>query len=241
MTIRWYEQSLTDVPALDDWLGPWETSHLSGLRVPKRRADWRLGRWTAKCALADHLALSNTAEIFSKIEIRPTTSGAPEAFVDDIRANISISLSHSDGFAVCALGPRETSFGCDLELIEARGNAFVADYFTSQEQFLIREAAEKERSALITLIWSAKESTLKALRTGLRSDTRSVSVAFVEGLRERNSPNNRHSAGQCSVDFAESNQIWRSLIVCYETGGSFPGCWLLDNRFARTVVQLPSP
>ena len=66
--------------------------------------------------------------------------------------------------------------GCDLEMIEPRSDAFVADYFTVEEQALVARASAADRSRLLALLWSAKESALKALRAGLRLDTRCVIV-----------------------------------------------------------------
>ena len=51
MNVYWLEQTEEDLPAEDDWLNASEMARLSGMRFPKRRVDWRLGRWTAKRAL----------------------------------------------------------------------------------------------------------------------------------------------------------------------------------------------
>lgn len=67
--------------------------------------------------------------------------------------------------------------GCDLELIEARIPGFVGDFFTATEQRLIdSRPAGDERDMAANLVWSAKESALKVLRTGLRRDTRTLEV-----------------------------------------------------------------
>jgi 4'-phosphopantetheinyl transferase len=60
-------------------------------------------------------------------------------------------------------------------LIQPRITDFAGDYFTAAEQVLVERCAEAWRPALVTAIWSAKEAVLKALRAGLRQDTRSVS------------------------------------------------------------------
>ncbi len=39
---------------------------------------------------------------------------------------------------------------------------------------LVAQASAAEQPALVTAIWSAKEAILKALRTGLRLDTRTI-------------------------------------------------------------------
>ena len=101
--VYWLEQTEADVPAENDWLSARESVRLSGLRFAKRRADWRLGRWTAKCAVASFLNLSTDAQGLAQIEIRPASSGAPEVFVANEPAAVAISISHSSGAAACAV------------------------------------------------------------------------------------------------------------------------------------------
>jgi 4'-phosphopantetheinyl transferase len=173
MTIQCLSQSTGDVPATDDWLSGAEIAHLNTLHVPKRRADWRLGRWTAKRAVWTYL---NHAVPLAAIEIVASSSGAPEVFIRGHPAPLVISLSHSGDAGFCAVGPHGTQLGCDVETVAPRSPAFLADYFTDDEQSLVEQAPSAERDLLITLLWSAKESVLKALRCGLRSDTRSVTV-----------------------------------------------------------------
>ncbi len=236
MTIRWFEQSLADVSPLDDWLSPWERSHLSRLRVPKRRADWRLGRWTAKYAVADCLGFPHVAKTLATVEIRPEASGAPDVFIEDVPGNISISLSHSGGVAACALGAPGMIFGCDLELVEPRTEAFVADYFTPDEQEQIRQAPEAGRFGLITLIWSAKESALKALRTGLRSSTLRVSVALHDDVHEISFADHQSAIYEPSLTFAEPVHKWHSLDISHISAGVLHGCWFYKDPFVRTIV-----
>jgi hypothetical protein len=51
MDVSWLEQTQADVPGADDWLSASEAILLNDRRIAKCRADWRLGRWTAKRAL----------------------------------------------------------------------------------------------------------------------------------------------------------------------------------------------
>ncbi len=239
MKVFWFEQSLADVRAEDDWFSAWEASHLGSLRFPKRRADWRLGRWTAKRAVADYLKLPHDPETLATIQIRPAASGAPEVFIDDGPGNVSISLSHRGGIGACAVGPAGATLGCDVEVVEPRSEAFVGDYFTPQEQATIRQAPDPVRFALIALIWSAKESALKALRTGLRSDTRCVSVVIEDssfaGLDNGRSP--------APLDFPavpHSAPLWRPLHVTYSEGQIFLGWWFCCDGLLRTMVSDPA-
>ena len=52
MELYWLEQTYADVPAENDWLSANEAVRLNTMRFARRRSDWRLGRWTAKNALA---------------------------------------------------------------------------------------------------------------------------------------------------------------------------------------------
>lgn len=174
--VSWLEQSAGDVRPDDVWLTNYERCVLNTLRFPKRRADWRLGRWTAKCAISLYANFQYRLEAFQKIEIRAASSGAPVAYIGDRLSSLTISISHRGDTAICGVGDHELEMGCDLELIETRSAAFLADYFTPQEQEQFANTSFVKMPLLSAILWSAKESTLKAVRTGLRLDTRCVGV-----------------------------------------------------------------
>ena len=220
LDVYWLEQVVADMPADTNWLGSGEALCLSNLRVAKRRADWLLGRWTAKRALAVFLNLADDLGSLAGIEICAAPSGAPEAFVAHRPLAVTISLSHSSGKALCVLAPGTAALGCDVERIEPRSQGFVDDYFTSQEQALIEQSSALDRSTLETLLWSGKESTLKALHCGLRLDTRSVIVE--------------------PEDMPCRLGDWHPLRVRYiEHCGVFQGWWKVADDFVRTLVSSP--
>jgi 4'-phosphopantetheinyl transferase len=242
----WLTQKLADVPENDDWLTPNEIICMNKLRFPKRRAEWRLGRWTAKRALASYFGNdfrssafrhtrvpaplrlpftpirmqdgegTTTKDYFSQIEIRAAADGAPEAFAQNQPVPITLSISHRDGLGFCVINPFNRAVGCDLEKAEYRSKNFVEDYFTADERALVERASLQDRHWLAPLIWSAKESTLKALRQGLRMDTRSVIVDFhQDNVREH----------------------WNPLLVRgAETTRIFHGWWRYDGEFVQTVI-----
>jgi len=216
MDIYWFEQSAEDVPAHDHWLSEAELIRLRSMPIPKRRADWRLGRWTAKCAVAARLGRNSPT--LSEIEIRAVASGAPEVWLGDCSDAFTISLSHREGKALCAVGPPGVVLGCDLEFIEPHSPAFVADYFTANEQILVGNAPEYCKT--LAAVWSAKESALKALRTGLRIDTRSVEVE--------------------ELDLSDA-LTWSPLKVREPQGAVFHGWWRAAGQFVRTLVADPLP
>jgi len=177
-TISWHACQACDVPRGDAWLSERERACLEPMRFVKRRSDWRLGRWAAKQALSTHLGVRPEA-----IEILAAADGAPEAFAGGAPAGVSLSISHRGGAALCAIAPAGMRIGCDLELIEPRSDAFLDDYLLPSERLAVARAAG-QHEAMAALVWSGKESALKALRTGLRRDTRSVEVSLPLAVEE---------------------------------------------------------
>lgn len=221
MDLYWLEQTESDVPDPNDWLGPHETACLAAMRFLKRRSDWRLGRWTAKQALAACLNLPTNLPALASLEIRAAPSGAPEVFLHGQPADVAISLSHRAGTAMCTVGPHGSNFGCDLEMVEPRSPAFVDNYFTADEQALIADTPPPERSLLLALLWSAKESALKALRVGLRLDTRCMSV----------------KPSHVTHPLATDLTIWHPLSIRYSSTQTFSGWWRVETDLVRTVVS----
>lgn len=220
MDAYWFEQCERDVPSGDEWLSRDERVRLERLRIPKRRADWRLGRWTAKVALATLRDLgSNDLSALDVIEVRAVESGAPELHLNGEPANVAMSLSHTTGRALVVLSPARASIGCDVEHIETRSETFIQDYFTPEEQGIVFEHSESDRALLANLIWSAKESALKALGVGLRASTHSVRVTIEAQLTT-------------NTDAAR----WSALRVENECGKLFAGAWSRTGSFVRTVV-----
>jgi 4'-phosphopantetheinyl transferase len=220
--VYWLEQRESDVPRGDEWLSGGEHARLDRLLVPKRRADWRVGRWTAKCAVSRYLNFPRDLEALAGIELRPAPSGAPEVFLHGRPAPLVLSLSHSRGTGLCAIAPAGSEVGCDLETVEPRSAAFLADYFTEVEQQLVTRAPVAKRDQVMTLLWTAKESALKALRCGLRLDTRSVNAAPDEFLQT-------------------SGAEWRRVSVSHLGGKTFRGWWRESRDLVWTVVADPAP
>jgi 4'-phosphopantetheinyl transferase len=224
METYWFEQCYDDVPHTDDWLSEAELACFSRLRIAKRRADWRLGRWTAKRGFAQVLDLPFSHSALSSITITATASGAPTVTIACRLQPVTISVSHRNGRAVCALALGSIALGCDIEVVEAKSAAFVADYFTSEEQDLIARSTQDLHPLLASLLWSAKESALKALQVGLRADTRSVAVDTY-ALEGRLS----------------SNYEWHNLTVRSADAGEFHGWWRREDNVLHTVVAQPRP
>jgi 4'-phosphopantetheinyl transferase len=209
-------RGLHEVPESDDWLSLAESARLATLRFAKRRTEVRLARWTAKQAIARALDLDDAAGTLALIEIRAAPSGAPVPFFAEEPAPIAVSLTDRADWAVCVTAPAEPAVGCDLELVEARTDRFVREWFTPAEQDMVFGAGPgEERDLLANLLWSAKESALKVLQTGLRRPTRSVDVEVVDLV---------------------GHDRWARLVVRSEEGTVLPGWWRRYGAFVLTFA-----
>lgn len=213
----WLTGSLADVPAGDAWLSERERRVLAGLRVEKRAADWRLGRWTAKAAVGAWLGIPA-----ARIEILAAPDGAPEAWLDGSQAPVSVSLSHRAGRSLAAVTGAPAVIGCDLELVEPRSPAFVRDWLAPAEQTLLRALDPPQRDRVANLMWSAKEAAAKVRREGLRLDVGSASVE--------------------APDVAAPAPAWRPLRIRWrDEGGDTAGWWRDEPGWVLTIAGDPRP
>jgi 4'-phosphopantetheinyl transferase len=234
-SVWWHSLGESELRLGQDWLSAAEVERLMSMRFAKRRRDWLLARLTGKQAVAHNLGLSLEAADLARVELRTVIAGAakgaPELWVDGVRVPLEVSLTDRAGWAVCSIsgstggadqagGAGRAGIGCDLELVEPRSPAFVADYLTTREQAAVSNPPfDASADVMANLIWSAKESAMKVLRTGLRSATRSVEVSI------RDEPALRD---------------WRPLAVRAEEGTVFPGWWRQYGQFLLTIVAATS-
>lgn len=176
LTVYWLIRSQAQVPGDLDWLHADEKELFGRFRFAKKQRDWLLGRWTAKQALLGYPQRPIDGIQLCDLAILPESGGAPVAYLGGNRLDLCISLSHSSGMGLCAIGTDKLKVGCDLEKVEPRSPALLADFFTEQEQETVRGKGTVQAPMFSNLIWSAKESALKTLRTGLRMDPRNVQV-----------------------------------------------------------------
>lgn len=210
------------VPAGDGWLTPAEREVQRGMRFAKRRRDWRLGRWAGKHAVAAHLEAEGRVVDAWDVEIMASGGGAPEARLRNHGPAPALSLSHSGNVALAAAAS-VARLGCDVEALAPRSPALVADHFTETERTVIDRSDPAWRAVLTNLVWSAKESALKALREGLRLDTRAVRVDTAP-LDAR------------ALEAARASGAWRPLGARESGGEAFVGWFRLDAAYVWTVL-----
>lgn len=210
MGLRWLARGEGALPSDLGWLTPGEAERAAGMRFPKRRNEYLLRRLAAKQAVALTMGLTAEAAALSRVAVLNVPSGAPYVLVDGAPAGVDVSISDRAGWAVCVVA--KGSIGCDLELVEPRSAGFVSSFLTDAEQAYVVAAADRDVAA--NLVWSAKESALKALQTGLRRDSRSVAVTVHDGPLSD----------------------WAALSVRTAEGLLLPGWWRRDGHFLFTVV-----
>ncbi|KAA3609762.1 MAG: 4'-phosphopantetheinyl transferase superfamily protein [Calditrichaeota bacterium] len=218
MTISVYVQiqKLADCPGDNNWFGEQEKAVLDNLRFTKRRSDWRLGRWTAKQVIFSFLKSEGShKDNLSEIEILADPDGAPQVYLQNKKAPFSISISHSHGVAMSVLNPAKIPIGCDIEFIEEREENFVADYFTEQEMVWVKNSEASIKPVVCNLIWSAKESTLKVLKEGLRLDTKTVNILETK---------------------LGNTEEWQPIEIQFNETNEFFGQWKIMNGFILTIV-----
>jgi 4'-phosphopantetheinyl transferase len=130
--------------------------------VAKRQNDFLRGRWIAKRLLMRTRAGSGLLDH----SVLPDRRGVPIPFTAEGSQPLSLSISHTDGFAAAAMAPCPWVVGIDVERPIANPALIAMDYFTEGERKLLDGAADRPRMA--ALIWSAKEAVAKALGEGLR-------------------------------------------------------------------------
>lgn len=213
--VRWLTCDRGDVPDELDWLAPDERDRIEAFRFAPRRGDFLLGRWTAKRLLAALLPGAGLAAI----AIRAAADGAPEAVLDGAPLPFCVSLSHRAGRALAAVGDAGAALGADLELVEPRSALLVADFFTAGEAAAVAACPPGGRNRAIALIWSAKESALKARRTGLREDPRHVRVE-ADGIAAA----------------ADADGGWRALRIAVDGAPGLAGWWRDDAGYVLTIA-----
>lgn len=165
----------------DGLLNAAERRHFMSLHALKRKREWLLGRLTAK-RLVQALIQQECGDYrsFEQLTIINAPNGAPIVSGTCFERAI-LSISHRAEHAFCAATVQQLAqlgngcaLGADIELIEPRDATFEDEYFTHSERQLVARVPASLRDVMITAIWSAKESALKATHVGLSVDTRAV-------------------------------------------------------------------
>ena len=180
----------------DECFSEYRRERLASLRAEKRR-----GQSVAAELLLIHAVRSVDASCELPLKLMTDPQGKPA-----IAGNaLYFSLSHTEGFCVCAVGDRE--LGVDTERKRPYREALVRRFFHEEERRLLLRADDP--AECFTLLWTLKESYLKALGCGLTRPLDSLCL-YLEphiGL-----------AGDPSVGF------WHGKLDGFHVSLCVPGC-----------------
>lgn len=225
--MRWLARGEPHLPAEESWLTGYEARRAGSMHYTKRRTEYLVRRLTAKHAVLATLGWPADVATLARVAVPNRLTGAPYVEVDGQPLGLDVSLTDRAGWGVCLVGSDLGAVGCDVELVEPRSDGFVRDFLTPGEQRVVGQAGDREqRDLLANLYWSAKESALKVLRTGLRRDTRTVEVVLDD-------PHERRQG------------VWSPLRVVSSGGHgptAMPGWWVRDGAWLLSVAYAePGP
>ena len=142
-------------------LHPDEAGYLAGLRYPKRRSDYLIGRHVGKRAVAslageaDQAAFQIARGVFGQPVVRGTA-----------RAGVQVSITHSGAAAAAVAFDEAHPMGIDLELVDEARMPTLLRQLSEDERALVDGLGLPLAEAAVR-VWSAREALTKALRTGL--------------------------------------------------------------------------
>lgn len=144
-----------------DYLHPLELDYYNCLKYEKRIKSYLIGRFVAKKAVMGLIG----EEDFKKIHIRNGIFNYPIVLCKS-DFNIQVSITHCDDIAAAVAFTEDCSIGIDVEKISIESSNVLKRILSTNEKEQI-QLLDIPYNELITLIWTAKESLSKIIRTGL--------------------------------------------------------------------------
>lgn len=138
-----------------------ELAYYRSLQFDRRKKSFMLGRYAAKTAIYELVGNERHSHVLidwgvlnQPIVIHPT------------QKNIHISLTHCDDLGGAIAFPEFIPMGLDIERIDAKRLRTLGIQMTERERDLVPESL-LPHITMLTLLWTAKESLSKILKTGL--------------------------------------------------------------------------
>lgn len=123
---------------------------------------------------AELLLLRALRDCFAGMTLPPDIYTGPEGKPLCREEGVFFSLSHSGGFAACAVADRE--LGLDIQELRDDTDKLAQRFFTAGERDYVFTAPDRRRA--FREIWALKESRLKATGQGLKTPLGSFSVVL---------------------------------------------------------------
>lgn len=166
----WLSSGSSGLGDMSSCLTPAESRLAERLNCRSRRRSFELARWLGKQAVSE--CVNSRGEEPGRIEILSEDStgvtSRPIVFVNGIRSDVTISITHTDQTAAVGATDCDRTIGLDLARIQPTASGFEDVWMTDTERLQI---AHSENSALTaTMNWSAREAAFKA--TGIEDEFR---------------------------------------------------------------------
>ena len=152
-------------------------------KVPSfKQRDWLVGRYSAKKVVQDYFLNNENKSIdLNKIEIISNPFQKPIfKLLSETKVKTNISISQCDVLGVAAIdeSEKEGLVGVDIERIRNFKKNILHSFLTPKELAQIEKANPAEKIFLPTLVWSFKESYLKALGLGLTHHPKHIELVL---------------------------------------------------------------
>jgi phosphopantetheinyl transferase len=154
----------------------------------RRRDEFVAGRLLLRSCIIDVLRKAGTEPPpASEIAIGRAESRQPVVLIGDaLDERLCVSISHGGGFVLCAAA-LEIRIGVDVERIDDRVARLRERYASDDEYRLIHSRAydRHEETALLTRLWTVKESAAKCFGEGMLVAFDRCRLVAVDGERWR--------------------------------------------------------
>lgn len=145
-----------------------EKKRYNDYKYPARKKSFLLGRSTAKLAIKELCNVEpGSYSVVSGIFSQPVIEGLPE--------KIQVSISHTNDVCASIAHYEHFPVGIDIEKIHAPNIDVIMKVLTSDEKKLVES---DELNAF--LLWTAKESLGKAMRTGITIPLKLMEINSIE-------------------------------------------------------------
>jgi len=172
------------------FLSPAEIKILNRFKALKKQIEWLSGRFAVKKLVSSYFISNDYAGITIDYEI----DGAP--YLPEY-PDLPISISHSGGYAACALSrDRSIKIGIDIEIIAPDSIEHIFKVaFTDREQSILKRCSD----AAVFESWTAKEAYLKYIKKGFNEGLKQVEV-FNGGIYHHHQPVEDAALFSCRVN-----------------------------------------
>ena len=150
------------------FFSPAEIKTVNRFKALKKQIEWLCGRFAVKKMASSVSFLPND---YSRVTIDYELDGAP--YLTEY-PDLPISISHSGGYAACALSRDSAGkIGIDIEKIDPCVIEHIFKVaFTDREQSILKRCSD----AAVFEAWTAKEAYLKYIKKGFHESLKQVEV-----------------------------------------------------------------